>query len=300
MRGFTTTVTFKIMVAIVIALLLLVVISATTGNSIIGDIIGYFTTPVQQVTAEIAGGRKPGYNELLEENEELQERVDELTYKLIDYNNMKRENDQYKEFLELKELNPDYQLVKANVVGRSPLELFYGFTIDEGSLAGIKVNDVVMTSSGLVGRVIQVNMTHSVVSTIFDPATQVGAIDSETNDIGVISSTLEYADRKRVKMIYLSAQHEINPGDHIITSGLSGIFPKGILIGTVERIGHEENDVTYYADIKPAVDIEQITYVMVIVSYKGQGEIVPETLEPITAEVSIPDETSAEEEESAE
>lgn len=96
---------------------------------------------------------------IIEENEQLQQENAQLREQLVDYDIMKRENEQLREVWEMKEEYPDRQIVNANVIGRDPLEKYYSFTIDKGERHGVKVKDCVITAKGVVGRVIEVGPT---------------------------------------------------------------------------------------------------------------------------------------------
>lgn len=94
--------------------------------------------------------------EILEENERLKEENRRLTQRQLEFDKYKLENEQLKEYLDIKEKNPDFDFETAFVIGRDPNDRFYAFTIDKGSLDGISLHDPVITEDGLVGMVVEV------------------------------------------------------------------------------------------------------------------------------------------------
>jgi len=158
------------------------------------------------------------------------------------------------------------------VVGRDPNEEFYGFTINKGSLAGVSAGDPVITESGLVGRVTKVGATYSKVSTIFNPDVQVAAIGANTGDPGILSGGKKLADQNQVELTGLDPKASVQEGELIVTSGMGGVFPANIVIGTVQSISTGSLDISLTAVLKPTSEIQTVKDVFVITSFLGQGE----------------------------
>jgi rod shape-determining protein MreC len=147
-----------------------------------------------------------------------------------------------------------------------------GFVINKGSNSGISARDPVITDAGLVGYVSEVGLTTAKVTTILSPDLKVGALDNRTNDSGIISGSLEITKTGHTKFQNLSRSREVAVGDYVITSG-EGVFPKGLLIGTIETISNDRYNTSLFASVKPFVDVESIRNVMVITEFKGQGSV---------------------------
>ena len=114
--------------------------------------------------------------EIEEENAQLEENlVRTLTQQVADLERYRRENEQLREYLEIKEEHSDFSFASASVIGRDTAERFYSFTIDAGSEAGIEKFDPVITSDGLVGLVSEVGKNYAKVLTILDTTIEVGA-----------------------------------------------------------------------------------------------------------------------------
>ena len=154
MRDFFKSRSFKVLAGVVLVLLGVVLFTAATGRSFLSSLMGFVTTPVQQISSQAAGAAGAvgpsgkTIEELEAENAELKEKLNQMIALTVDYYDIKRENEQNVKYLELKEQKKDYQFALASVIGRDPADLFYGFTIDQGSLSGIEKNDPVITDRG--------------------------------------------------------------------------------------------------------------------------------------------------------
>jgi len=271
---------FKLLIAVVFIMLGLMLYTASTGNSFTASLLGFVSTPMQKVSTVVTNNAVvaaqtyiSSKEDLAAQNAALKKQVDELNNKLVKYYTYQQENAQYRKFLELKNDNKDFKPVSAAVIGRDPNDLFYGFQIDKGSLAGIAVNDPVITDGGVVGWISSVNASYSRVTSILSADTKLSGLDKVNRDSGVISSSIKLADSGRVKLGYLASGTTVKIGDIIVTSGLGGIYPRDLPIGTVTKVANEPYDVSLYAEVKPFVDVKTVRDVMVITSFEGQGQV---------------------------
>ena len=276
---------FKILIAVVFIMCGLMLYTASTGSSMVANLLGFVSTPMEKVStvvtnnaAQTAGSAAQSKEELEEENAALKQQVEELNKKLINYYTYQQENAQLRKFLELKDENRDFKPVSAAVVGRDPNELFGQFTIDQGTAAGISVNDPVVTEDGVVGWISAVNSSYSRVTTIFSPETKISAVDKVNRDTGVVGCGLKLADEGLLRLSYLTSETAVKAGDLIVTSGIGGIYPKNLAIGTVKDVKNSEYDVSLYAEITPYVDVKNVQDVMVITSFEGQGQALDDSL----------------------
>ena len=125
-----------------------------------------------------------------------------------------------------------------------------------------------------MGYIGDVGITTSKVITVLSPDVTLGALDNRTSDSGVLSGTLELAEKGQTRFYNLSRSCSVAIGDYVVTSG-EGIFPSGLLVGTVETIGSDEYNTSIFAAVKPFVDIKDIRNVMVITNFEGKGGLVP-------------------------
>ena len=186
--------------------------------------------------------------------------------------NYLRENEQLREYLEIKEEHNDFTFTSASVIGRDSAERFYSFTIDAGSETGIEKFDPVITSNGLVGLVSEVGKNYSKVLTILDVAVEVGAYDIRTRDIGATTGDIALAREGQLRLAMLPKECEVSQGDLIYTTGYGGIYPKDLAIGEVTAIHTDSSGMSMYAVIRPLADITNVKDVLVITAFEGQGE----------------------------
>ena len=280
MKDFFHTRSFKVLVASVFVLLGLLLYTNCVGSSITANLLGFLSSPMQKIStgvttnaAVLADQLTLNANELQAENNALKEEITKLREQLVDYYQIKQENEQFRTVLELKEENRDYQMLPATVIGRDPNDVFYGFSIDQGSLNGVSKNDPVITGDGVVGWVSEVYATSSQVTTLFSPNTKIGAIAKKSRDTGVTGCDITLADEGLIKLAYLTSENKVKAGDIITTTGLSGMYPKDLLIGTVKEVLYEDSGVSQYALVEPFVDIKNVRDVFVLTDFEGKGEI---------------------------
>lgn len=294
MKEFFKSRKFKILIACV--LILLGVILLSLGETV-SSLFGFLSTPMQQgaqsltgAAAQVGAGQKSAA-EYQADIDRLTEERDKAIAIAIDYYDLKKKNEQYSKYLELKKQNPDFTFAPGSVVARGALDSFYSFTLDVGSIVGVKKNDPVITNSatqdgeltvgGLVGWVSEVYPTYCKVTTILSPDTNVSAVDvmaresgKTTADYGVVSGNIKLADQGLCRMGFITSQNFMEVGDIVTTAGISGLYPKELQIGTIRELGTDELDGALYALITPFIDIPNITDAMVITGFQGQGTMV--------------------------
>lgn len=283
MKDLITSKSFKRLICLVGVLLVLLIIGGVTENNLISSIVNGITLPMSEVSAAVTKEAvKPGYDELYKENEELKTELAELRTQLADYYNVKQENERLWRYYDLKAENPQYEILPATVVRRDPNDDFYSFTLDKGKTNDVAVGDPVVTENGIIGWVYEVDAYTAKVKTILSPDAKVGVIDTVTRDSGVVSGNVLYADENLTTMTRISALNNLKEGDIVTTTGISGIYPSGLIVGEVKEIAFDEYDTSMYAVISPFEDIRTVIDVVVITSFEGQGEISQSGIEDIT------------------
>ena len=280
MKEFLKSVAFKVIVAVGLFLIGIMIYAASTGgvSTIPATITGAIVTPLQSLATTISNGFNSfigiftDSNTLRAENEKLQNEINELRKNQVETDELRRLNELYREFLELKEQHPDYQFADGRVIAMDPADKYGNFTIDAGSLKGVKADDPVITPEGLVGVVYEVGLNYAKVRTILDPATQVSAYVSRTRSGGVTGGSVSLAQEEKLRLNLLSRDSGAATGDYVVTSGKGGIYPEQLLIGTIEEIQPESDALTMYAVIKPFADLKNLSAVFVIIDFDGQGE----------------------------
>lgn len=273
---FFKSVKFKIILCIAGFFLGIGLFSATKGGKVpfVSQSLGTVLNPVRQFSNTISD--KVGLvidlfldsEKYVEENRQLREKISELNGRLIEYEDMKSEIEDLRKFIGIKEENEDFKLSPpCTVISRSVNDPYGTFVIDRGSNDGISLYDPVVTSEGLVGVIVKVANTYSTVRTIFSPELSIGGLCVESRDTGIVEGSLAYAEKGQCKMIYIDKENKIKEGDLIITSGNSGQFPQGYIIGNVTETGIEKSGLTAYAVIEPAVNPKDVNNVMVIIDF---------------------------------
>lgn len=280
MKDFFQSTKFKILAAVFVVLCAFMLRATMSGGltPLTSQLLSVVTTPLQSAASGISESVGGLYRHLFqageieEENAQLEEKVRTLTQQVADLERYRRENEQLREYLEIKEEHSDFSFASASVIGRDTAERFYSFTIDAGSEAGIEKFDPVITSDGLVGLVNEVGKNYAKVLTILDTTIEVGAYDIRTRDIGTTSGDITLARNGQLRLNMLPKDCTVSQGDLIYTTGYGGLYPKDLAIGEVTEIHTDSSGMSMYAVIDPLSDIETVKDVLVITSFEGQGE----------------------------
>lgn len=279
MKEFFHSWVFKVLLALCIVMFAFLLRATMTmgASTVVEQIVGTITAPVQSLTSGLSGSIT-GFldqflraSEISQENEQLREENRKLIEQMVDYENYKQENESLKEQLGIQEENPQWETMTASVIGRDPSDQFYSFTIDKGTLDGVSYQDPVITADGLVGIVSEVGPVFAKVTTILDVRLNVACQDVRTQDVATISGDIEMAQQGKCKMSLIPRESGIAKGDIVQTAGTSGLYPQGIVVGRVSDVGFEPQGTMMYAVVEPANDIKSIKDVVIITSFKGQG-----------------------------
>jgi rod shape-determining protein MreC len=285
LKDFLQTRSFKILVVVLLLLIVLMLYSAATGGrqNVFSSVFSFFATPVQKLSSLMTGsaGDITGLDspaKLKDENEALKKKLTETMSSMIEYEQVMKENQLYRQLLSIKEDNPDFEFVPSTVIGRSPTDVFHSFTIEKGSLSGISLYDPVLTVDGLVGYITEIGPVSAKVTSVLDAAINVSAFDRRTLDGGTVTGDVTLAKQGLTKIKYLKRDCDVAAGDIIVTEGLGGIFPKNLVVGEVKEVRPEAQDISLYAVIQPAADARSCRDVFVLVSFKGKGAAASEML----------------------
>lgn len=281
MRAFLRSVKFRVISVVLILLIVMMIVSGAFGNnsSPLSSVASAIVTPVQQGFNSVCKyigdifSAPSKIRELELENATLREEIAALTEEKTEYETALIENEFYKDYLGLKEKHEDFEFCSAKVVSVDASDLYGAFTINVGSLNGIAPYDPVITAEGLIGYVQSVSLTSSTVVTVLDPTVKVGAYDTRTDDSGICVGSAKLAQNDQCRLNNLTRDCTVAIGDSIVTSGGGGIFPGGLVIGTVATMGQDKGDITSYAVIDTAVDFDNLRSVMIITSFEGQTHL---------------------------
>lgn len=196
----------------------------------------------------------------------LQARVDELNAEVNRLREMERENTRLRGLLayRIENGNTAGRTLPAQVIGRDPGNWFAMIRINRGSEDGVSKDMPVILPAGLVGRTYVVGRHTSDVLLITDPRSGVGGLVQETRTAGVVKGVFQ--GTSALRMSYLSKDASIKKGQVVVTSGLGGLFPKGIPIGRITAVQREPSGMTKTADVVPAVDLNHLEDVLVVIT----------------------------------
>ena len=259
-------------VGIIITIIILIIIVIFSNNdqdvSIFENVASKLIMPVQNgltyLKNRISGNSTffTDINNLKSENEELKKKNSELEQSLRELENIKTQNETFKEYLNLTEKYGEYKTIPGYVINKDISNYSKTIVINIGKNDGVAENMTVIADQGLVGHVISVTDTTAKVQTIIDTASSVSCIMSTTNESIVCKGTLD--EQSSLKAMYIPTDSNIIQGDSIETSGLGGIYPKGIHVGTVKRVTNTQNITDRSALIETAVDFDKLNTVLVI------------------------------------
>ena len=269
MKDFFDTWKFKILIAIAVFLVGIMAYAGANGRLTAApqELLSVAVAPFQRAAAKLSGGvaslweNYADIDAILEENKTLTEENAALRAQMVDYDKLKAENEAYKALTNIQEQHPEMSYTSSFVIGRDPLDSFWGFTLDRGTLDGVAVNDAVISDEGyLLGVVREADLTSCKVMTILHPSFNAAGVVSRTRDNGIITGSAEYAaDLARSTMS--------KAGDQIITTGLGGVFPPEVLVGVIKELTPEASGKSMLAVIKPGADPRTVRHVFIITSY---------------------------------
>jgi len=194
------------------------------------------------------------------ENEQLKAEIKEYKAKIVLLDELSRENEKLRGALNFRSKNVMSRLLPAEIIGRSGSNWFNIIEINRGSADKVANDSAVINGEGLVGRVFDVSQYSSKVLLVTDPSSAVSVLDASTSDMGIASGN----SIGPLKIRYMSATAVVKIGDKIITSGMSDIFPKGVMVGVVRSVNKKDYDIFQKVDVDPAVNFSRIDKVFVI------------------------------------
>lgn len=225
----------------------------TTQKSVISAALASVFYPAQMVISSVDEFRSVAHeNEMLkEENARLRQETyyaSEALQELARLHALVRFDDKW-----------DYPIVTARVVGHNPGRFLTTLVINRGTSRGVKEDMPVFSMNGLVGKVSKATLTHSRVQLLVDPNLKLSVLERRTRVVGF----LESVDGRTLSAM-IPTHAGVKVGDTLITSGLGGIFPKGIPVGTVTQIRPSDLEVMQLMDVMPFQEFSSLEEVFVM------------------------------------
>lgn len=262
-----------ILLIIIAALLaaILGVTSALLGFNPLSNLLGLAATPFRAAVSAASEWVEERYDysfryeELVEENAALKQRIAELEEEIRQAEDANRQNELFRELIGLAEKHADFDFEDATITARATSNWSSTLTINKGTNVEIAEGDCVVDAYGnLVGVITEVGFNYSVISTVIDVSTEMGGRIPRTDDNAVLEGDFTLMREGCLKLSYLPENSQPLSGDQITTSGLGDVYPSGLVVGTVQSIHTEADGLSRYAVVAPAVDLENLRYVFVI------------------------------------
>ena len=266
MKDFFDTWKFKILVIVAVFLVGIMAYAGANGRLTAApqELLSVVLTPLQKVTSALSGGaasvweKYTSIDDVMDRNEQLEAENAELRQQMVDYDRIKAENDAYKALARIQNTNSEASYVSAFVIGRDPLDEFGGFTLDQA---------IISDRGYLLGVVVEVDATSCKVMTILHPSFNAAGVISRTRENGIITGSADYAADGQCVLTNLDRTTEARRGDQVITTGLGGVFPANLLVGTVQEVVPEQSGKSSSAVILPGADPRTVKHVFIITEY---------------------------------
>ena len=205
------------------------------------------------------------HRQLAMQNDQFRADNNDLRRQVTELQHQRAENQQLRALLQIKQAAP-WRTVGARVIGRDASNWWKSIQIDRGSDDGVRPDLPVLSASGLVGKTISVTAGESRVLLLIDPSCKAGALLEATREPGIVSGGRAALGREpRLEMAFVDRKINVKIVEGVYTSGLGGVFPRGILIGTVTEADLDPQGMYQNVELKPAADFRRLEEVMVII-----------------------------------
>ena len=235
------------------------------GNSAAGIVDKVVNAPVEGISRMT--GSVSNLTDTYQDNAQLKKKLDSMNALQVENETLKQENKQLKQQLSLNKSLTSYSDISAYVISRSPSTWQNQLVISKGSNAGITKGSAVVSDKGLIGRVMEVNKNNSkveLVTTQDDAADRfaVQLIDNNGQTVNGLITGYD-TDTNLLVMGQITSKENVKKGTQVITSGLGGTTPKGLFVGTVEKVVNQQAGLPTKIYIKPAADMTNLNVVTV-------------------------------------
>lgn len=260
--------------AVVVAVGLCVTSALSSHTGFLQNMAGVVAYPFRAAGSAVTGwfsdigDHFASVEELKRANEELKKENAELQEELRQARADSEENQRLRDLNGLRQQRRDFVFESARIIERSTSNWARVLTLNKGSSLGVAQGDCVVDQQGsLVGVVTEVGLNWCSVTTILDTDSELGALVLRTGEATVAQGELSLMGQGKLKLSYLESESSLINGDLIVTSGLGGYYPSGLVIGSVEEIRTDDNGLTRYAVLTPKTDITELTQVFIITDF---------------------------------
>jgi rod shape-determining protein MreC len=241
----------------------------STKQRKIRTVVQSVTYPIQRGASTVGhffGGLFGSISELRRasaENQQLRAQVEQMQTELRDTRQKAAQADRLEKLLNL---NPQssYQTVTAQVIARDPSVWFDSVSIDKGRWAGVEINMPVVTSDGIVGRVVSTGPLNAQVMLITDEKSGAGAIVGQLGTSNAAGSIKGMGENGLLDMRYVSGLEKVQMGDTVYTTGQDGIYPAGLTVGQVVELHPGSATQAQTIHIRPSAGLDRLKEVTVL------------------------------------
>jgi len=195
------------------------------------------------------------------ENKNLTKNVNDLKSQLVLYQESYLELQRLQKLLALKD-NYNFNFITCRVIGQEQIVFSKTIQLNKGTAQGVNIGMPVMAGPGLIGRVIDASWHTAKVMLLTDENSNIGAIVQRNRTQGVICG----AGSRGCVLKYVSKTQDVKEGDIVVSSGMGGVFPKGLMIGSVKRVDKQEAGLFLKVVVTPSVDLSKLEEVVVLAS----------------------------------
>jgi rod shape-determining protein MreC len=257
-----------ILIAVVIGALLLLLSRVTQVRALevllfdaVGTAESGISIPILRL--DEVGRSIESIGQLRAENARLRAEVDQLSQQAVLVPELQRQNAELRAELGFQSEDPQFRWATARLIGFDSSNLVQAIIIDKGTQAGVSNGMTVVTPRGLVGQVVETTPNTAKVLLITDVSSSTNALIQSNRAKGVVNGSRD----GQLLMTFIPQGVKIQTGDRVVTSGIGGVFPPGIWVGTVTDVRQSDVDLFQSAQLEPAVDIGQLEEVMVIINH---------------------------------
>jgi len=203
-----------------------------------------------------------------EENQVLKEKLAEYKTLIYEVQQLKKDNEELREIIDKTHSIRDYHPIQATVISRSPERWLEQVTINKGEQDGVKKNMAVITPDGMLGKIQSVAQSSATVQLLsgFDQFNRISAtiIREEGKDVFGLIEQFDHESQSLLFRIIEESEQEVEEGELVVSSGMGGLFPAGLPIGTVKEVVPDQYGLTSTALVEPAANIYDVHHVIVV------------------------------------
>lgn len=231
----------------------------------LGRMLMAFTAPFQELATRGMKAARQAWEDyfflvsIAQENRGLKRKLDEARQRNIQLHELELENTRLRDMLGFKRALP-HPAVSAQIIGKDPSVWFKSVIIDKGLADGLRRGLPAVTALGVVGQIVEVSGHQSRLMLIIDRNSAADALVQRSRARGVVKGT----SSNECYLDYVMPEEDIREGDLVVSSGFDGVYPKGLLVGTITAVSFHGSDFFKEIQITPAVDFEKLEEVMII------------------------------------